>query len=186
MVSPLFFLQSMDHFDRKEAFMTLRQARSATAKAAAGALALSLSLMQAGVSLAASIDVEVNQTKPFKLPRAAETIIVGNPAVANVTVDSHERVFILGRTYGRTNMIAVDPAGEIILDMDVNVVNAGGIVTLNAGRAQRSFNCTPRCERVLDPNDAQEEFDAQMKNTTAHTGYIDSVANGGAPPAGGN
>lgn len=127
---------------------------------------------------AASLQVEVNQTKPYKLPRAANTVIVGNPAVAGVTVDSNDRVFVLGRTYGRTNLIALDRDGEIIVDMPVNVVNAAGIVTLNAGAQQRSFNCTPRCERVLDPTDAPDAFDKQLQATKGATDYIEGIASG--------
>ncbi|MGK2742138.1 pilus assembly protein N-terminal domain-containing protein [Tepidicaulis sp. LMO-SS28] len=140
--------------------------------------AFSLAALLAAPALAASLQVEVNQTKPYKLPRAANTVIVGNPAVAGVTVDSNDRVFVLGRTYGRTNLIALDRDGEIIVDMPVNVVNAAGIVTLNAGAQQRSFNCTPRCERVLDPTDAPEAFDQQLEATKGATDYIEGIALG--------
>lgn len=138
--------------------------------------AFSLCAFQAAPALASSLQVEVNQTKPYKLARAANTVIVGNPAVASVTVDAHDRLFVLGRTYGRTNLIALDRDGEIIVDLPVNVVNASGVVTLNAGSQQRSFNCTPRCERILDPTDAPDAFDSQLKNTKGATDYIEGTA----------
>ena len=52
---------------------------------------------------------------------AAASVIVGNPAIADVTMQKNGVVVITGRRAGRTNFIALDRKGAIISESAVAV-----------------------------------------------------------------
>lgn len=127
--------------------------------------ATSATLSVAGAS-AADLNVEVSQYLSLKLQQSASSIIVGNPAIADVSVEDSNQLFVLGRAYGKTSLTALDADGNPIVDIDVNVVAPRtAAVTLTRGPGQISYNCTPRCERALDPSDSPEFFEPFLKNT---------------------
>ncbi|MEQ9143100.1 MAG: pilus assembly protein N-terminal domain-containing protein [Parvibaculaceae bacterium] len=145
-------------------------------RAAAGALTLAGSLM-ASSAWAADINVEVNQTRLHKLAQSASTIIVGNPSIADVSVTNTDTLVVLGRSYGKTNLIVLNEAGGQIASLDVNVVAARDTaLILNRGAGQYSYNCTPDCVRVVDPTDVTEAADALLSSTQGVTGFGDKTA----------
>ena len=60
-----------------------------------------------------SIGVNVDQAKLVKLPTRVATIVVGNPLIADVTLQNGGIVVVTGKSYGATNFIAMDRSGEI-------------------------------------------------------------------------
>ncbi len=108
---------------------------------------------------AAGFMVEVNQTRALHLDAPAAAVMVGNPAIADVTVLSPQLVYVLGRAYGQTNFIALDAKGKQISAFNVNVVApSSSTVTLTRGSGQLTYNCTPRCERVVTQGDDAGAF----------------------------
>src|SRR5258708_39696763 len=59
-----------------------------------------------------AIAVSVDQAKLVKLPARAATIVVGNPLIADVTLQNGGILVVTGKGYGATNFIAIDPSGE--------------------------------------------------------------------------
>lgn len=115
---------------------------------------------------AAGFLVEVNQTRALHLKEPAAAVMVGNPAIADVTVLSPQLVYVLGRGYGKTNFIALDAKGKQISAFDVNVVApSSSTVTLTRGSGQMTYNCTPRCERVVTQGDDQGAFTQAMEQS---------------------
>jgi len=51
-----------------------------------------------------SYKVELNKTEIVRLPGAAASVIIGNPKIADVTVQSSDLLFVVGRGYGETNL----------------------------------------------------------------------------------
>ncbi|ABS61851.1 conserved hypothetical protein [Parvibaculum lavamentivorans DS-1] len=122
-------------------------------------------------SQAADFQVEMNKSKALHLGQPASTVMVGNPSIADVTVEGSKLLYVMGRSYGRTNIIALDSSGETILDINVNVVSqSASTVTLTRGGGQYTYNCTPRCERVPTIGDSPEAFDELMKQTSGAVG----------------
>ena len=72
-------------------------------------------------SYEAAIGVNVDQAKLVKLPARAATIVVGNPLIADVTLQSGGIVVVTGKGYGATNFIAMDRSGEILVDRVIQV-----------------------------------------------------------------
>ena len=58
------------------------------------------------------IEVTMNQAKIVKLSRAADTIIIGNPEIADASVQDASTVVLTGKGFGVTNLVILDEAGS--------------------------------------------------------------------------
>lgn len=104
---------------------------------------------------AEELKVPIDETKAFVLEQAVSTVAVTNPAVADVSVHNDKVVLVVGRTFGTTNIIALNADGVPVATKRIRVVSAGGSsnVTYVRGPGIFSYSCAPRCERVLLPGD---------------------------------
>jgi len=128
---------------------------------------------------AADIRVEINQSRLHQLSRAASTVIVGNPAIADVSVTNANTLVVFGRSYGKTNLIALDAAGRQIANFNINVTpTQAAALTLTRGTGEYTYNCAPQCVRVINPTDVTEATDALLSTTKEVTGYGDQSAGG--------
>lgn len=96
---------------------------------------------------AQSYTVELNKTEIVRLPGAASSIIIGNPKIADVTVQSSNLIFVVGRGFGETNLIILDAQGNTMMDADLQVVNTlpNNGVRLYNGKARETYSCIPFC-----------------------------------------
>ena len=102
--------------------------------------------------------VDFDQTSVVRLDREAKPVLVGNPAIADVQMVDPKTVYVLGRMFGETNIVALDSSGTEVLNtrVTVGVSNSGAVVTLYRGaQGQRTLACSPRCERTLTQGDSE-------------------------------
>lgn len=114
-------------------------------------LLLAASFAALGISAAAAEDLSVSkdQSKVIKLSGAASTVVVGNPAIADVTMQDANTAFITGKGFGTTNVIAMDAEGRQIASFRIVVTStADRSVTLIKGQQQITLSCAPRCEQT--------------------------------------
>lgn len=132
--------------------------------------------------------VNLNKTRILHLPAAASAVVVGNPDIADISVHSSDTVFIIGRGYGVTNLIALDEFGQTILDANITVqpgMAASGIRLIKVGEGQESYNCTPSCAPAPTLGDSpqfQSNFNANaspINNSQASAGGASSGGIGG-------
>ena len=64
----------------------------------------------------------MNQAKIVKLARPADTIVVGNPAIADASVQDASTIVLTGKGFGVTNLVVLDQDGNPIIDEQVTVV----------------------------------------------------------------
>ena len=57
----------------------------------------------------------------MKLPEKVSTIVVGNPLIADVAVQSGGLVVVTGKGFGATNLIALDRAGAVLMERSIVV-----------------------------------------------------------------
>src|SRR5690242_4244985 len=93
---------------------------AAPGRALACALGIAVCGLPAPVS-AADIDVILDEAKLIKLPERVATIVIGNPLIADITVQAGGLMVVTGKGYGRTNLIALDRAGAVLLEKTVEV-----------------------------------------------------------------
>lgn len=145
--------------------------KTSARRAFAAALGAGCAALLAGAVQAADFKVAMNETKALHLATPAATIIVGNPAIADVTVEGSKLLYVVGRSYGTTNFIALDGEGKTIMNMDVSVVSqSASAVTLTRGTGQLSYNCTPRCERVPVIGDNADSYNTIMQQVAGSVG----------------
>ncbi|UVK38956.1 pilus assembly protein N-terminal domain-containing protein [Mesorhizobium sp. AR10] len=95
----------------------------------------------------AGIEVTMNQAKIVKLTRAADTIVVGNPEIADAAVQDASTIVLTGKGFGVTNLVVLDQEGNPIIDEQVTVVRQAASSVRIYRRAQiQTLSCTPYCE----------------------------------------
>ena len=145
------------------------------------AVLISLAVALVGTSQTASaqsgLRVAVDEARIVPLVKAPVTVIVGNPAIADVSVQNGNLLVVMGKNYGTTNVIALDSAGEEIGNLSVNVATGGRFeVSLHRGSARTTLNCAPMCEEEMNVGDSVEQFDKIFKQTTGKMGLSDGTA----------
>src|SRR6202022_4011867 len=99
-----------------------------------------------------AIGVNVDQAKLVKLPTRVATIVVGNPLIADVTLQTGGIVVVTGKGYGATNFIAMDRSGEVLVDRVIQVEGpTDRLVTVYRGVERESYSCMPICQRRVTP-----------------------------------
>lgn len=69
-----------------------------------------------------ALNLTIGKSTMMRLPSAITRISVGNPTVADVTLISASELYLLGKTYGSTNlMIWRKGAGPTVIDVNVNI-----------------------------------------------------------------
>ena len=152
-----------------------------------GSLALALGILSwpaAGFAAPAPemVAVNVDQAKLVRLPGKVATIVVGNPMIADVTLQPGGIIVVTGKGYGATNFIALDRAGEIVVDRMIQVEGPTDyqLITVYRGVERESYSCMPVCQRRVTLGDGGEYF----KSTLEQAGTLNGTATGTAAQAG--
>jgi Flp pilus assembly secretin CpaC len=128
-----------------------------------------------------TVAVNVDQAKLVKLPARVATIVVGNPLIADVTLQTGGVLVVTGKGYGATNFIAMDRSGEVLVDRVIQVVGpTDQLVTVYRGVDRESYSCMPVCQRRVTLGDGENYF----KSTMDQAGTLNSQATGTASASG--
>lgn len=108
------------------------------------------------------IEVVMNQAKIVKLARPADTIVVGNPAIADASVQDANTVVLTGKGFGVTNLVIMDAQGAPIVDEQIFVTRQDDRSVRIYRRAEvQTLSCTPLCESSYK-NDAERQSETEM------------------------
>jgi Flp pilus assembly secretin CpaC len=137
---------------------------------------------------AESFSVPLDQSAVLVLPAGAQSVMIGNPAIADVNMLDTRTAVLLGRGYGVTNLLVIDALGRTLMDRQI-VVSGSDVSRVSIFRrspdSQRpevsNFSCTPRCERTPLPGETDAEFNRYNAPYSASAGRLaEARANGGA------
>lgn len=147
----------------------MRSVRAA-AIAAAGFLLAGAAVLPA-MAESRRLSVQVDHAQVSRLPAGTATIVVGNPLVADATVQQNGIMVVTGRSYGRTNILILDGQGRTLSDVGVDVTaSEEGVVTVYRGAGRETYTCAPVCETTLRVGDRTEYFDSVAGAITKRTG----------------
>ncbi|WP_109576504.1 pilus assembly protein N-terminal domain-containing protein [Aminobacter sp. AP02] len=95
----------------------------------------------------AGIEVTMNQAKIVRLTRPADTIVVGNSAIADASVQDASTIVLTGKGFGVTNLVVLDAQGSPIVDEQVTVIrHDASSVRIYRRSDVQTLSCTPYCE----------------------------------------
>jgi Flp pilus assembly secretin CpaC len=124
--------------------------------------------------------VKYDQSQLLRLPKPAAEIIVGNPSIADVAIQSGNLLVVTGKTFGITNIIALDADRNVIQDQRVLVKrDEGKVVNLLRGTDRQSYNCTPQCNPSITIGDEQKYFDAIRNASQNKIGFSEGTGDKG-------
>src|SRR5476649_204265 len=115
--------------------------------ASLAATLLSATTIVATPTQADTITVHVDAAQIMKLPEKVSTIVIGNPLIADATLQAGGILVVTGKGFGSTNLLALDRAGRVVMDKTVQVLAPTGnsLVVVYKGTARESYSCTPEC-----------------------------------------
>lgn len=103
--------------------------------------------------------VTVDRARVFRVSRPAATVIVGNPSIADATIEDEKTLVLTGRSFGVTNLIILDADGNPIVDQTLVVKGHETNTVRIYRRAEReTLACAPICEPTLTIGDNSDTF----------------------------
>ncbi|MGH6818887.1 MAG: pilus assembly protein N-terminal domain-containing protein [Methylovirgula sp.] len=126
--------------------------------------------------------VTVNQARVVKVPRAARTLVIGNPTIADVTLLKQGGTMVVtGKGFGETNLIALDTNGNKVAESMVQVVdgeNGGNPLVVQRGMDRQSYICAPRCQPTARLGDDPSFYSAVSGQAKLYVTQAKSEASG--------
>lgn len=129
--------------------------------------AFAFSLALAPAAMADSFKVGVDQTVTLKLSAPANSVVIGNATVADVSVYDANTLLVTGKAFGSTNLVVLDRAGRTIYEntLAVGGEDATGITIVRAGGTY-SYSCVDKCRATPMVGDAPAHFSEIMATVT--------------------
>jgi len=124
------------------------------------------------------IAVKLDQAVVLKLPERATTVVIGNPLIADFSIQPGGLAVITGKGYGATNVIVMDHSGVVMMEKVVEVRGPSGpIVVVYRGATRQTYSCTPDCvTRVTLGDTSKDDWDLGQ-NTAMPVDYFNRALN---------
>jgi Flp pilus assembly secretin CpaC len=116
--------------------------------------------------------VTIDQARVVNVPAGTEALIVGNAAIADLTLLKQGATMIItGKGFGETNFIALDATGNPLSQSLIRVVGGSNAVTVQRGMSRQSYACAPpsrQCMPAVKLGDDADYFKDVAKQVTDH------------------
>jgi Flp pilus assembly secretin CpaC len=123
--------------------------------------------------MADGLNVNWREALVVKLAKPATSVVIGDPTVADVSLETPTTVVVFGKAPGETNMLVLSGDQELLLDWPVVVspVVDRHVTVLNpqteGAPTEVLYACgTNRCARVLSPTDVEFRASANTSTTS--------------------
>lgn len=116
-------------------------------------LACAACAVAAPASANSRLAVYVDHSAKLQIPGSIASVIVGNPAVADVLVVDRHTVFVEGKGSGQTEVVLVDNEGRTVWQGDVAVVAPTGarVSVIRPGQGAGAQVVEMTCSDVCSP-----------------------------------
>jgi Pilus formation protein N terminal region len=103
-----------------------------------------------------------DQSQIVKLPEIPTTVLVGNPAIADITIEG-KSMFVHPKGYGLTNILALDQDGKKLGDYQVRVIYEDSYsVSMYGPEGRQTYTCRKDCEPTVRIGDVNEYFSTNI------------------------
>jgi Flp pilus assembly secretin CpaC len=136
-------------------------------------LAAAAAVSVSAPAIAQEISIEVDQAQSVRLATPITGVVVGNAGVADVIVHDANLLFVLGKSVGQTQVLAVDARGRTVYNgmIHVRAGEQAGLVTVQRGTTVSTVQCTTRCIGVAHPEATTEGLQGAIGAVTARNGF---------------
>lgn len=128
---------------------------------------------------AEQIWLTMDQVRPYKLESPAQKIVVGNPSIADVSVEDDTTLLLFGKGPGLTNIYFFDETGTPSQNLVVRVrTPSADMLTVHRGSARTTYNCTTNCEATVTVGDDPAVFSGVAGQIASKYGQASAAAGG--------
>jgi Flp pilus assembly secretin CpaC len=151
--------------------MSLRSLHRGAAMLVSSILSLYVSFAATAQETDKAIVVDMDYARIVKLPEGAQTLVIGNPMVADVTMLKNNQLLVVtGKSYGTTNLIILDRSGSQVGESIIRVVSANDTLTVQRGPHRESYSCNPDCLPTVNLKDDKAYQAATIDSMKQHEG----------------
>ena len=119
-----------------------------------------------------------DQSQLVKLAEPPSTVVVGNPAVADVTTDGSLLLFH-PRGFGLTNVLVLDADGKRLGDYLVRVIFEDSYsVSMYSPDGRKTYSCRRDCEPMMRIGDSNAFFSNYNQQASQKNGLASTQASG--------
>ncbi|HWC62430.1 MAG TPA: pilus assembly protein N-terminal domain-containing protein [Rhizomicrobium sp.] len=144
--------------------------------------ASSLVLLLPAPAFAADLGLGMDEVKTMTFEKPVATVYVGNPSIADINMIDTRHAFVIGKSLGTTNIMALDAAGKPVSNTGVAVlagVNTASTVILNRGTQRVTYSCTTsHCDMMAEPGDSKDAFEQITQQLAVHNDTAHKAAAG--------
>ncbi len=135
-------------------------------------------LQLATAHAAQEIVLNTDRSKIMTLPKAPATVVLGNPSIADVTMNGNS-LYLHPRGYGATNLILLDDEGRTMGDYVLRVIFEDPYsVSMYSPTGRRTYSCRKDCEPTLQVGDSPGFFGQYQSQVGGKTGFAMGQAMG--------
>ena len=121
------------------------------------------------------LSVTVDRAKVIRLPERAQTVVIGNPAIADLSIQKNGIVVVTGKSFGVTNLIALDSAGNMLAESTVSVgAPTDALMVVQRGLERQTYSCTPNCQPSVSLGDSMSYFGENRAQVDARNAFATS------------
>jgi hypothetical protein len=120
---------------------------------------LSVAVIASRANADEPIVVRLDQAKVIKVPDRATTIVIGNPLIADLSIQPGGLAVITGKSFGATNFMVLDKSGAILNEQNIQVQGASdATVVVYRGVDRETYSCPTYCSPRLTLGDETKFF----------------------------
>lgn len=125
-----------------------------------------------------AIAVHLDQAKILKLPDRAATVVIGDPLIADLSIQPGALAILTGKSYGATNVVVMDRSGAVLMEREIEVkAPQERMIMVYRGSTRQTYSCTPDCSpRATLGDTSKDDFD---HDTGLSVDYFNKTLNQG-------
>ena len=130
----------------------------------------------------ATVTVMLDRAQVMHFPAGTDTVIVGNPIIADVTMLRNSgEVILTGKGYGETNLLFLDGRGAVLSEALLRVREPSSVMVVQRGALRETYACQPRCQPTVTLGDSTAYLQRSISDIQARNGLASGFASASGP-----
>src|ERR1700761_106460 len=107
------------------------------------------------------ITVHLDHATGLKLPDRATTVVIGDPLIADMSIQPGGLAVITGKGYGETNVVVLDKSSAVLMEKTIEVKAPDEpLIFVYRNQTRQTYSCTPDCSaRVTLGDTGKDDID---------------------------